>query len=68
MSSNSIGDEKGVTIATAITGGILLLFGARLAAGVYEVCMRAHSISSSILYADAYWFVACSPGVLHPRN
>ena len=41
MSSNSIGDEKGVTIATAITGGILLLFGARLAAGCTRcVCAR----------------------------
>ncbi|KAK2177718.1 hypothetical protein NP493_583g02032 [Ridgeia piscesae] len=48
MSSNSIGDEKGVTIATAITGGILLLFGARLAAG----CTSGHGLSGMALL---YW-------------
>ena len=47
VSSDSIGEEKGVTVAAAVCGGILLLFGARLATGCTR-CVRAHSIFSCI--------------------
>jgi len=69
VSSDSMGEEKGVTTAAAICGGILLLFGARLAAGCTR-CVRARSIFSSKSYAAASWCVACesfagncSPGI-----
>ena len=50
FSSDSIGTEKGVSIAAAICGGMLLLIGARLAAG----CTRYVGLSCVCVHGFAH--------------